>query len=527
VVTGRPARAVLATLAVSALAVVGLDDPTHVPESARAALEPTPTPAIERPVEKPNILLVTVDDLAEHDIQYMPHLQALMAAQGTTFTDGIAPSPMCVPARASLLTGKYAHNHGAYSVRGPAGGYPAFQSQQGQTIATALSSAGYRTYFAGKYLNGYGKKGTQRDKPPGWTDWRATVDPTTYRFFRPKLSVNGQVRQTEGYTTDVMTRQADQMIRDGERSGASWFTWVNYVAPHVGGPAGADDPKKLYAGTPQGRFKTTVPDPEDRDTFAGIELPGTPNMFPDPDPSLPDSSPVNTRHFSAADKVALRTVYQRRIEAAQGLDRAVQKLYDTLESTGQLDRTLVVFTSDNGYTVGGHNVNGKLFHYDEIVRIPVLMRGPGVPAGAEVETAVTNPDIAATILAAAGVRPDWEMDGVDVLPWVDAPPQVRVVPIESYQVAGRQRIFSGVRVGAWTYITYRKGGAELYNRADDRFEETNLAGVRKYAPVRRALASLNKRYRGCAGDTCPKDFYPADELAELVASGSGEGSDGA
>lgn len=521
-VTGRPARALLATLAVGALAVVGIDDPSHVPEPVRDRIQATATPAgSPLSVERPNVLMVTVDDLAADDMSYLPHVRELMGTEGVTFTDGLAPSPMCVPARASLLTGKYAHNHGAYTVRGPRGGYPAFEPQQSQTIAKALHDDGYETYFAGKYLNGYGKDGTAKEVPPGWTEWRATVDPSTYRFFNQRMNINGQLKQTKGYTTNVMTRQAERMIDRGRGSGKSWFAWINYVAPHVGGPASKDDPKKLYAGTPTARLKTTVPAVRDRNTFRKLKLPIVPNSFPSHDDRLPKAAPANRNvtKFDARDKKALNIVYERRIEAAQGLDRAVATLIDKLRQTGQLDRTLVVFTSDNGYAIGNHNLNGKLYQYDEPLRIPILMRGPGLPKGATVDTAVTNPDLAATILAATGVRPTWDMDGVDILPWVEAPAQVRVVPIEAWPVSGTQRIYFGVRVGAWTFARYRKGGEELYDRSTDPYEMHNLAADPDYRPVRKALLSMARRYRGCEGDTCPKDFYPAAELSELVADG--------
>ena len=311
---GRPSRALMATLAVSVLAVVGLDDPTQVSAPVRAELEPTPTPAFSMPVERPNVLMVTVDDLAAADMAYLPRVRRLMQKGGVTFADALAPTPICVPARASLLTGQYAHNHGALNISGSNGGYPAFAGRR--TVATALQGAGYDTLFTGKYLNGYGRNGTGRDVPPGWTDWRATIDPSTYRFFSPRMNINSRLVRSKGYTTDVMTRQARRMI-GRERDGRPWFAWVNYVAPHVGGPVGEGDPKRRYAGVRAGRFKTTVPAREDRGRYRKVPLPLAPSSFPDGDASVPAHAPANSNHYDAVEKTALTTVYQRRIEAAR------------------------------------------------------------------------------------------------------------------------------------------------------------------------------------------------------------------
>ncbi len=514
----RPSRALLATLAVSALAVVGLDDPAQLPALVRAGLEPTPTPAFSLPVERPNVLMVTVDDLAVADMAYLPRVRRLLQKRGVTFADAQAPTPICVPARGSLLTGQYAHNHGALTISGPNGGYSAFDDRD--TIATALQGAGYDTLFTGKYLNGYGRNGTELDVPAGWTDWRATIDPSSYRFFRPRMNINSRLVRSKGYTTDVMTRQARRMIGK-VRAGRPWFAWVNYVAPHVGGPAGEGDPKRVYAGTRAGRLKTTVPAREDRGRYRKVPLPLTPSSFPDGDTSVPDQAPANSKHYDALEKTALTTVYQRRIEAARSLDRAVDSLIRFLREKDQLDRTLVIFTSDNGFAIGPHNLNGKLYHYDESVRIPVYLRGPGLPRGVSVPTAVTNPDLAATILAATGVDPPRPLDGVDILPWIGAPAQVRVVPIEAWFIRTTRQMYQGVRVGAWTYVAYRRGSEELYDRTRDPYEIHNLADDPAYADVRAALSSLTERYRDCRGDTCPHEMYAAARVADLVGTRDG------
>lgn len=506
-----------AAVAVSSDALIGID---------QDAVTPTPPPGVTRRVERPNVLVVTIDDLATIDMPYLPRVRRLMEKGGVAFSDAIAPTPLCAPSRASLLSGQYAHNHGALSVNGPNGGYTAFAAHD--TLATALQAAGYDTLFTGKYINGYGKDGTDHDVPQGWTDWRATVDPSTYRFFNPKLNVNGTLVRSKGYTTDVMTRHAQDMI-SADRGDKPWFAWVNYVAPHVGGPAGPGDPKKLYPGTAAGKFETTVPDPKDRGHYRKVPLPLVPSSFPDGDPSVPAHAPANAQRFDALEKRALDVVYQRRIEAARSLDRAMGRLFRTLRRTGQLDRTLVIFHSDNGYAIGPHNMNGKRFHYDESLRIPLYMRGPGLPRGVVVDTAVTVPDLTATIFAATGVEAPRPLDGVDVLPWIDAPTQVRVVPVAAWRAVGvgltALGMYAGVRVGPWTYVEYRRGGVELYDRNADPYEIHNLADDPAHARVRAALASLTARYRDSGGETAPLEMYDAAQLERLHAQPRQDGAD--
>ncbi|WP_017933287.1 sulfatase-like hydrolase/transferase [Nocardioides sp. Iso805N] len=501
-------RATLATLAVGALAVSGLFGHT--------ARKPQPVAASP----SPNILLITADDLAVHDLDYMPNTRRLLADEGVTFSDGIAPTPLCVPARASLLSGQYAHNHGARTISGPYGGYQSFDDHD--TIATALQEAGYRTMFAGKYLNGYGKDGTELVQPTGWNQWRATVDPSTYRFVDPKMNIDGVLKRESGYTTDVMTRQSDSMIGGAakvrKKTGQPWFEWLNYVAPHVGGPAGPDDPVKRYAGT-DAAYRVTVPAARDRNTLRDVRLPTTPDMFPEDTHDLPPGSPRHKR-FTQQQKDALRMVYQRRLETVLSLDRAVGHDVATLRRTGQLASTLIIFTSDNGYTVGSSNINGKLWHYDPIISIPVLMRGPGVPRGTTTRTPITNPDIAATILAAAHATPPRPLDGVDLLPWLDRPAQLRVIPIEAWKLAdGSQQLYWGVRAGAWTYARLR-GGNELFDRSTDPYELRNLAADPAYHVTLVRLRELARRYRTCAGDTCPKTFTPLKTPDQLPQQGA-------
>ncbi len=497
----RRKRAAVATAAMSVLAVTGL-----VHEPAAVAATPSRTPAFERPVEKPNLLMVTVDDLSYLDMDYLPQVRKLVERTGVSFSDAVAPTPICVPARASLLTGQYAHNHGARTIEGPHGGYAAFDDSS--TLATSLQDAGYSTVLAGKYLNGYGEGDTRGDVPPGWDQWRATVDPSTYNFRSPKFNVNGEVIKSKGYSSNVITEHAQAGIAAERASGKPWFTWVNYVAPHHGAPSGPDDPKKLYPGT-DAALSVTVPEGRDRGFYGNVPIPERPNLFPGDVSGYAKGSPARGRS-SDLKKKALRIAYQRRIEAVRGLDRNIASLLGSLKKSGELKRTLVVFTSDNGYSAGYHNINGKLWHYDESLRIPVLMSGPGVPRGRTVRTPVTNPDIGATLLAAAGARPPRPLDGIDIMPWLRAPEQVRPIPVGGWRVTdGNRRLWYGIRVGSWTYARLHTGQVEVYDRSSDPYEQRNLAREPAFADTVKALTVLSDRYQDCAASTCPKDLYAA------------------
>ncbi|MFJ9392277.1 sulfatase-like hydrolase/transferase [Nocardioides sp. NPDC101246] len=520
----RRVRTLSAALAVAGL--VGMSGcgraPTQQPSAEHVSEQPsTATPAFEMPVEKPNLLMITVDDLSALDMDYLPSVKKLVGESGVTFTDAVAPTPICVPARASLLSGQYAHNHGAHTIHGPEGGYPSFDDSA--TLATSLQEAGYATVFTGKYLNEYGEAGSERDLPPGWDEWRATVDPSTYNYLGAKFNVSGRLVKPKGYSTTVITKQAQAalkaVLKDGRKkpgaAGKPWFQWVNYVAPHIGGPTEKGDPKQRFPGT-KGAIGVPVPDEQDRDAYADKPIPQQPNLFPEARKKFPKGSP-SRKNPSQIEKDAYRLSYQRRIESARSLDRNIASLLGGLKKSGDLARTLVVFTSDNGFSSGYHNFNGKLWYYEESLRIPVLMSGPGVPKGREVATTLTNPDIATTLLAAAGAGDPHEPDGIDIMPWLRAPEQTRVVPIEAWPTTdGTSRLWSGVRVGPWTYVELDNGEVELYDRATDPYEMTNLADDPSHAETVSQLADLTEKYRDCSGDSCPKKMYAAGGPLDLA-----------
>jgi arylsulfatase A-like enzyme len=487
----RLCAAIVATSALAACVVAS---------GQAAAPAPVPTESAARP----NVVMITLDDLSEADLAVMPRTRELLASQGTTMTQGLAPTPICAPARASLLTGQYAHNHGVLTVEGEAGGAAAFDDQR--TLPTWLRRVGYDTMFAGKYLNGYGTT-NPRYVPPGWNEWRGSVDFSTYSFFDTRFNINGKVVRPPGYNTDILARYTEEMLakhRRGSLRGQPFFLWVNYVAPHHGGPTESDDPKQSWPGGHT--VATTTPAPRHRNLFDHAALPHGPAMW--------ERNRVGNHHAGSAAprgyRAAVREAHQQRLESLQATDQAVGRTVAALRRSGELGNTVIALTSDNGFMVGQHNRFGKLWFYDDSVRIPIILRGPGIPRGKRLSTPITNPDLAVTIAALAKASPTRDVDGVNLVPWLTRPAQKRVVPIEAYPVAGgRTRLYSGIRYGDLTYIRDRTGFEELYDRSRDPGELVNVARRPAYRAAVVRLRTWNNRYRNCAGTGCPQGFEPA------------------
>lgn len=466
------------------------------PAATEKILTDEATPVPLDTVDRPNLLMITVDDAALKDMPYMPHLQQLMADQGTTIENGVAPTPICVPSRASILTGQYSHNHGAVTINGEGGGFPAFRGEaDDDTLPVWLQRAGYDTMFLGKYLNGYNEE-TSDYTPPGWSTWRPTLDPTTYNYSDPTLLIDGQPEQIHQYSTSLLRDQSEEMIRDRADSDKPWYMWVNYIAPHSGGPKEPDDPKGI---------KTPAREDRDRGTFSDLENSDTPDMF-EKDSSDKTIVPATQKKWGTKGRAALKIARQQRIESLQSVDRALVSTFKTLRDTDQLDSTYIVFTSDNGFATGEHNISGKLFYFTDILHIPMFIRGPGIPRGLTTKAPVTNADWAPTLAGLAGVAPGKDVDGVDVLPWLDSDATRRVIPIEGYPVqGGLKSLYRGVTVGNWTYVR-GKSREELYDRNVDDYQLVNVRNDPRFKTYLKQMRNLTRSASTCAAATCPTEF---------------------
>ena len=481
------ARIVLALAAAAAVAAI-------------AVLSPAPAPAGAQAGERLNVVVLMTDDQTAAAMRAMPITRQLIGGEGVTFDNSFVSYALCCPSRATFLTGQYAHNHHVLRNVWPLGGY--YRLHGDQTLPVWLEAAGYRTMMVGRYLNEYGRR-DPTEIPPGWTDWHALVDPTTHHYYGFKVNENGTVRAfpdtPENYQTTVLTRKTVHLIHDAADDGKPFFIWTAYTAPHYGYGKSSKEPDD-----PPG-MKTPVPAPRDRDKFAKEPLP-TPPDFDERDMSDKPRTIRNLPRITPRKRAAIQENYQQELETLQAVDRGVASIVDALQATGQLDRTLIVFTSDNGYYHGEHRIaREKTRPYDPAIRVPLLVRGPGIPRGVRRSQFVSNQDLTSTVLDVAGAEAALPQDGMSLLPLIHRPHFVpaRDLLIEGVTSVGQQRVdFAGIRSPNWFYAEYTNGDRELYDLRDDPYELTSRAGKKRYAAIQAELAQRVSALRTCSGASC-------------------------
>ncbi len=190
--------------------------------------------------------------------------------------------------------------------------------------------------------------------------------------------------------------------------------------------------------------------------------------------------------------------YRCALAELQSVDEGVGAMLDSLKALGELENTYVIFTSDNGFFYGEHRIpQGKKRIYEEAIRVPLLMRGPGIPAGLQVDDMVVNADLAPTILELTGANADLKIDGRSLLPLLDAPRMLsgRELLIESNR-------FSAIRTWRYMYSENSDGSVELYDLLADPYQLTSLHRTPAFREAKSALAARLRRLRRCQGADC-------------------------
>jgi N-acetylglucosamine-6-sulfatase len=457
---------------------------------------------------KPNILVLMTDDQTVESMRVMANVRTLLARQGTTFTNNFVSFSLCCPSRSTFLTGQYAHNHTVMGNAPPAGGYDKLAPTHANTLPAWLQRAGYTTVHLGKYLNGYGSA-RPLEVPPGWSEWYGSTDPSTYRYFNYTLNENGKLvtygTGAANYQTDVYGRKAVDLIKRLAPSPKPFFLWVAFLAPHSGGPRDPDDPANQA---------TPSPAPRHRNALSTAPLPAPPSLN-EADVSDKPAAIRNRRLIPTARLNGIHENYQQRLESLLAVDEAIRDIVNTLAGTGELGRTLIVFTSDNGFFHGEHRIpDGKVLVYEPSVRVPLILRGPGIPRDVERTNPSVNVDLARTILDAAGAAPGRRPDGLSLLPFAR----------DARKRSGRDILletptYSAIHTPRYVFVQHSTGEQELYDLKTDPFQLTSLHADARYKALKDELAARLTRLKTCVGDACR--LGPAVRLSVRYRRGRG------
>ena len=442
-----------------------------------------PTVAQESPA-KPNFVFILADDMSQQDLGYMPKTRSLLGDQGMTFENAFVSNALCCPSRATIMRGQYAHNTGVWvNNKGlPEGGWQAYHANglERDNVATRLDAAGYRTGLFGKYLNGHA--GTY--VPPGWDKWFANFG---FEYFDYDINDNGTIRHfgksNRDYLTDVLKRQTKSFIATSAGLGESFFAYISPIAPHA----------------------PYTPAPRHLHAYDGEQAARPPSFNEE---NVSDKPPnIRSRSLMSAEQIAaVDRRHEKRVETLQALDELVASVVAKLEAEGLMGNTYVFFTSDNGWSEGEHRRRqGKANPYEEDIHMPLLVRGPGVPAGSTAHNMVLNTDYLPTFTDLAGIPTPGYVDGRTLRPVLEEGTTGgwrSTVLLEGHQSLWTYAApsHSGIRTSSGEkYVEYEDGFREYYDLDVDPYELTN-----SYDPAAPPvnLAARLEALKTCAADSC-------------------------
>jgi N-acetylglucosamine-6-sulfatase len=491
-----------------------------------------------------NVVFILTDDMTSSELVGMPNVQSLLVGQGTSFNRAYISFPLCCPSRVTMLGGQYMHNHGVHGNFPPNGSWLKFRAHESSAVPARLQADDYYTAHIGKYMNGYGGYGTLDEVPvpPGWDEWYGKISEDALYFnyqlvektgptATPKLTFYGD--QQLDYQTDVFSDLAGDFVRDATASKQPFLL-------------------DLWFNSPHGPFD---PAPRDLYKLARAPLPALPGFNEKDISDKPKWFQRQARKRMGRARIKLIANERRRAqEQLLSVDESIGELVQSLRDKGVLDDTYIVFASDNGFFRGEHRIaSGKYLPYDPASRVPLVIRGPGIPAGAVSDELVWNGDIAQTILQIAGSQ-DPNLDGRSLLPFAENPALRSTRPIllegdtgpggtgaeQAQSSAARARearvgvlgkrgvsdleqepnaiksatdtdvapAFRSIRTDRYEYTIYANGQAELYDMRLDPAQLNSVARDRRYRYVRKWLYTQLIPLSSCAADTCRVELGP-------------------
>jgi arylsulfatase A-like enzyme len=408
------------------------------------------------------LVILTDDQRARGTYEVMPKTMDLFEGGGTAFSNAFATTPLCCPSRASIYTGRYAHNHGVTQTDRVGA------LDESTTVQAALHSAGYATAMVGKY---------RTEGPILNFDRWSTMWPK-HEYIGSRFDVEGRTHRVMEYSTDFIGEQALGYLDLLSSQPGPWYMVVSVYAPHS--PA---TPAKRDRRDPVGEW---VQDPAVQES------------------DLADK-PSAVRRVAA--RIGTKRWLTRRMRAKQlrslvAVDDMVGRIYERLGELNEDSNTLAFFLSDNGYMWHEHGLRKKGWAYEDSVRVPLFMRWPGhVSEGSVSDELAATIDIAPTIYEATGVSPPVEVDGMSLFD-----PERREELVLEYWERRPSRTWSALRGESYLYTEYANGEREYYDLSNDPWELQNLmAGGASVLPRVdfQALARRLEDGSRCAGAACP------------------------
>jgi N-acetylglucosamine-6-sulfatase len=307
------------------------------------------------------------------------------------------------------------------------------------------------------------------------------------------------------YSPDVTGKITERLIRRQKRARRPFFIWWAPASPH----------REDVATTLMGRPGQDPRPPERHEQLSkSFQLPRPPSFNEADLGDKPSNITSKAPPLTDAQIAQLQLDYEGRGGSLRAVDDRVGGMVKALRRTRQLGNTVIVFTSDNGWLNGEHRIPGdKFLPYEESLKVPLIMRGPGFAQGKKVKQQVANIDLAPTLAALAGARPARRMDGISLLPALrrDQRLRERALAIEAPRPLftgaipnnAWDRPYQGVRTPRYTYVLWTETSEEeLYDRRTDPFQLQNLAQDPGHAGIKAQLAALMRRLEICSGRSC-------------------------
>jgi N-acetylglucosamine-6-sulfatase len=472
-------KIVLPLVAMALTVLLSLSVSGSIPEDAQAL------------TAKPNIVFILTDDMRKDELKYMPKTRSVLRAKGMSFSNAFVSNALCCPSRATIMRGQYAHNTGVWTNEnggGPAAGGQAYRNKGNEkdNVATRLDAAGYRTALIGRYLSGIKNK---TFVPPGWDYWFSTWGGYSRYDANDQGTIGHFGTKASDYRTDVESRKTRMFIGTSVARGQPFFAYVAPKAPH----------------------SPSTPAPRDRHAYDGLKAPRLPSFK---EKNISDKPPWIRKlpRLSDAKKAKIDNHAEKRAESLQAVDDLVAGVVGKLREKRVLGNTYIFFTSDNGWHHGEHRIPAKKARpYEEDVRMPLLVHGPGVAAGHQSHKLVLNTDYLPTFtdLACPSSSPcntqnySYVPDGHSLRPVLkgNATAWRSAVLLEAHHTpeGGATPAYSGIRTSGTKYVEYAGGKRELYFLGHDRYELENKYPAAK--PSARLVSRLHA-LRTCAGVGC-------------------------